>query len=76
MKISRKEYDKLPFAVREGALHLWGKALTSYSRHGEFRQVYRFNDFYVETCYQNQHLTCICSFATIRRLEPYIQAGQ
>ena len=76
MKISRQEYDKLPVAIREGALHLWGTAMLSYSRRGEYRQLYRFNNFFVETCYQDHHLTRICSFSTIRPLKLHFDPAE
>ncbi len=76
MKISRREYDKLPVAIREGALHLWGTAMLSYSRQGEFRQLYRFNNFFVEKCYANHNLTRINSFATIKPLKPYLGSAE
>lgn len=76
MEIDRQEYDKLPFAIRTGALILWGTQLVSYSRSGLFRQLYSFNGFFAEMCFdeQQEQLDCIYTFSDIRQLEPYINA--
>lgn len=74
MKINRQDYDKLPFAIREGALHLWGTPLSIYSRFGYSRRLYSFSGFFVEMCYNEQQLTNICTFSTTAELEPYIES--
>lgn len=74
MEINQQDYDRLPFAIREGALHLWGTQLSSYSRAGKLRELYSFSGFFAEKCYDKQQLTCICTFATTDGLEPYIEA--
>lgn len=73
MDINQQEYDRLPVAIRQGALHLWGTHLSSYSRFGQIRQLYSFSGFFVEVCYLGQQLSCIRTFSTIERLEPYIE---
>ena len=76
MDINRQEYDKLPFAIRAGALILWGTQLVSYSQSGVFRQLYSFNGFFAEMCFdeQQERLNCICTFSDISRLDPYVDA--
>lgn len=73
MEITRQEYDRLPFAIRQGALHLWGTPLSSYSRSGRTRQLYSFNDFFAEMCYEQQQLVGIYTFTSTTELEPYIE---
>lgn len=76
MEINRQQYDKLPFAIRTGALILWGTQLVSYSRLGFYRQLYSFNGFFAEMCFDEQQecLACICTFSDTRQLEPYISS--
>lgn len=64
MTISRQEYDQQPLAIRHGALLLWGKLMSSQWEGNIFHQLYRFNDFWVETCYDadQQRVTWINSF--------------
>jgi hypothetical protein len=75
MKVSRQEYDKLPFAVRTGALIMWGTQLVSYSKAGLFRQLYSFNGFFAEMCFDEyqEQLDNIHTFADIKQLDPYIR---
>ena len=73
MEINRQDYDKLPFAIRQGALHLWGTQLSSYSSFGRYRQLYSFSDFFVEMCYDKQKLTGIRTFSASAGLDPYIE---
>ncbi|WP_144051557.1 hypothetical protein [Fibrisoma limi] len=76
MKIERQAYDQLPFAIKIGALILWGTQLSSYSEAGRFRQLYQFNDFFAEMCFDEaqQTLTCICTFTELNSLEPYLNS--
>jgi hypothetical protein len=78
MKIDKQEYDQLPFAIRTGALILWGTQLVSYSRAGLFRQLYSFSGFFAEMCFDEheERLDCIYTFSDIQQLEPYIKAIQ
>jgi|GEM_PF-6302395 len=76
MKIERQAYDQLPFAIKIGALILWGTQLSSYSEAGRFRQLYRFNDFFAEMCFDEtqQTLTCVCTFTELTSLDPYLNS--
>lgn len=76
MKINRQEYDQLPFVTRISVLILWGTQLTSYSQSGLFRQLYSFNGFFAEMCFdeEQERLDCICTFSDVAQLEPYINA--
>ncbi len=75
MKISRQHFDKLPFAIRTGALVLWGVKLASYSRSGRFCQLYSFNDFFAEVIYQEHKMAAVCTFPTITHLKPYLNGN-
>lgn len=61
MTISQYEYDQKPLAIRHGALLLWGKLLTSDENKSALRQLYKFNDFIAQVCYDGnqQRVTCI-----------------
>ncbi|MBC8156187.1 MAG: hypothetical protein H7Z72_25145 [Bacteroidetes bacterium] len=73
MKISRQDYDRLPFAIREGALRLWGTQLSSCFSSGQFRRLYSFSNFFAEMRYDEHHLISIRTFSTTAGLEPYIE---
>lgn len=74
MNITKEAYDRQPLLIRQGALKLWGIPLARHSDLYRTRQLYRFNDFFAEACYDNTsgQLTCVCSFTQPKRLEPYL----
>lgn len=73
MNITREAYDRQPLLIRQGALKLWGVPLAKRSDLYRTRQLYKFNDFFAEACYDSTSgkLTCVCSFTQLKRLEPY-----
>ncbi|GAB3902959.1 hypothetical protein GCM10028803_30540 [Larkinella knui] len=75
MNISREEYDRQPLLIREGAIKLWGVPLARSVDLCRTRQLFSFNDFFVEICHDNsdQKLTCICSFSRVQRLDLYLE---
>ncbi|QJW89652.1 hypothetical protein HNV11_09790 [Spirosoma taeanense] len=76
MKISRQDYDRQPFAIRAGALLLWGTPLIGRFRDGHYQQLYSFNNFYAEMYYEeeSQQLTSISTFEKTHRLEAYLES--
>jgi len=74
MNITKEAYDQQPLLIRQGALKLWGVPLASRSDFCRTRQLYSFNNFFAEACYDstNGKLTCICSFTQSNRLDPYL----
>lgn len=74
MNITKEAYDRKPLFIRQGALKLWGVPLARRSDLCRTRQLYSFNNFFAEACYDNTNgkLTCICSFTQSNRLDPYL----
>ncbi len=64
MIISRQDYDQQPLAIKHGALLLWGELLDNYKEGDMDRNLYRFNNFLAQICYDmnQQRITCICTF--------------
>ena len=74
MNISREDYDRQPFLIRQGALKVWGVPLAKSVDLCRTRQLYSLNTFFVEMCYDklDGRLTCICSFSRVQRLDLYL----
>lgn len=74
MDITKEAYDRQPLLIRQGALKLWGVPLARRSDFCRTRQLYSFNNFFAEACYDttNGKLTCICSFTQSKRLDLYL----
>ncbi|SOD93114.1 hypothetical protein [Spirosoma fluviale] len=75
MIISRVCFDRQPLFIRQGALRLWGVPLAHRSDVCQNRQLYSFNNFFAEVCYDKNDgsLTCVCTFTRIQRLAPYLE---
>lgn len=75
MTISRICFDRQPLFIRQGALRLWGVPLAHRTDVCRNRQLYSFNDFFAELCYDKNDgsLTCVCTFTRPQRLEPYLE---
>lgn len=73
MDIDRQDFDRLPFAIRQGALLLWGTELLTYSRFEKSQRLFSFSGFYAEMCFEGQQLVGISTFSTIDALDPYIE---
>ncbi|UFH56141.1 hypothetical protein [Spirosoma sp. KNUC1025] len=74
MTIEQISYDRKPLFIRQGALQLWGIPLAYRCDLCRNRQLYYFNNFFAEMCFEKEtgKLTCICTFTDHRRLNPYL----
>ena len=74
MQVAREDYDNKPLFIRQGALKLWGVPLAIREDLCQVRQLYSYNDFFVEKCHDKVtgKLSCICSFTRLERLTPYL----
>ncbi|NEU70846.1 hypothetical protein [Spirosoma agri] len=50
MYITLENFDCQPLLIKQGALLLWGTALTSWVDRGRTHSLYRLNDFYADVC--------------------------
>ncbi|MFD2935497.1 hypothetical protein [Spirosoma flavum] len=75
MYISRDEYDRKPFLIRQGALRIWGLLLAKRVDLCRVRELYSFNNFFAELCYDKVtgKPMCICSFSKSERLMLYLK---
>lgn len=75
MHISRERFDQQPLFIQQGALHLWGTRLARRVDTHRVHELFWFNNFYAELCFDQKtgSPTCACSFTSSHCLSPYLE---